>query len=131
MSGSVRTRATVIIVALLMVTGCGTDGDNRASAEDEAYLVPATMTAEIAATGINITGRSDITEEQWMAIATRACNEEGWDWDVAARIAGEMIGEPHPNADPGSGATAVWLIVAAGCHELIPTDAIELGPPQP
>jgi hypothetical protein len=88
------------------------------------------MSAEIASTGINITGRSDITEEQWMAIATQACNEGGWNWDVAGLIADESIGEPHPDADPESAATAVWLITAAGCHELIPDDAIELGPPQ-
>ena len=130
MSGYFRTRAMIVAVALVMVTGCGTDGDNGPTAEDEAYLVPATMSADIATNGINTTGRSDIAEEQWMAIATRGCNEEGWDWDVAARIADEMIGDPHPNADPGSGARAVWLITAAGCQELIPTDAIELGPPQ-
>ena len=46
---------------------------------------------------------------------------------------GDNRGQPdrtdqRDNAE--SGATAVWLITAAGCHELIPDDAIELGPPQ-
>ena len=130
MSGYFRTRAMIVAVALLMAAGCAAGADNGPGAEDDTYVVPASMSADIAANGINTTGRSDITGEQWMAIATRACNEGGWDWDVAARIADEMIGEPHPNADPGSGARAVWLITAAGCQELIPTDAIELGPPQ-
>ena len=131
MSGYFRTRAILVTVALLMATGCAAGADNGPGTGDDTYVIPASMSADIAANGINTTGRTDITEKQWMAIATRACNEGGWDWDVARRIADEMIGDPHPNADPESGATAVWLITAAGCHELIPDAAIELGPPQP
>lgn len=126
----IRTRAPVLIVTLLIASGCGASADSDKQAGGDTYVISASMSTDIAANGINITGRSDITEDQWMAVATRACNEEGWNWDVAARIADEMIGPPDPLADPASGATAVWLIAAAGCRELIPDDAIKLGPPQ-
>jgi hypothetical protein len=53
--------------------------------------------------GANTTGRDDISQEEWVSIANRACSEGAWDWDVAAQIADEMIGEVHPNAPEGSG----------------------------
>jgi len=118
-----RTSTRLIAIVLLVVSGC------TAVAETAAYVVPIAAGPDITAMGVGITGRTDITEEGWLDIATRACNEGAWDWDVANRIAEEAIGDPHPDADPQSGATAVWLILTVACHELIPSEAVELGPP--
>lgn len=95
------------------------------SCGSSAYDIPADKRAGVASMGVSNTGRTDITEAQWVAIAARACNEGGWDWEVAGRIADEMIGP----AQPGSGAHTVWLLLTVGCHELIPDDALLRGPP--
>ena len=114
-----RIYISLILAGAMVAISCGSS----------AYDIPADKRAGVASMGVSNTGRTDITEAQWVAIAARACNEGGWDWEVAGRIADEMIGPARGPAQPGSGAVAVWLMVAAGCHELIPEDALLRGPP--
>ena len=115
-------RLTVFLAALVVVSGCG--GSSGAQ-----YEITLTA-AEVRNLGVNMTGRMDISESDWVEIATRACNEGAWDWDVAKRIFDEGIGELPPSAGMG-GAQAVWLLLTGTCHELIPQDAIDRGPPPP
>ena len=111
-----RMHVALVLASAMVATSC----------TSSTYDIPADKLASAVATGMNMTGRADITEGQWMAIAARACNEGGWDWEGASRIADEMIGEV---LGPDSGAAVVWLMAAAACHELIPEDALLRGPP--
>ena len=114
-----RMHVALLLAVAMLATSC-TSGT---------YNIPVDQRAGVASMGVNNTGRIDITEAQWVAIAARACNEGGWDWEVAGRIADEMIGPARGPAQPGSGANTVWLMLTVACHELIPDDALLRGPP--
>lgn len=111
-------RLVVLALAVVAAVGCSSGTD----------LITATA-EEIEGTGVNITGRIDITADRWVEIAEIACDAGAWDWEVAADVFQREIGELHPNATPGSGPQAVWLLTATACHDSIPADAIEQGPP--
>ncbi|MCP4966762.1 MAG: hypothetical protein GY926_16235 [bacterium] len=106
----------VILVMLVALTGCGS--------ADARYEI-ALSSSEIARHGANMTGRIDISETEWVRIATRGCNEGAWDWDVAEQIYEEELGDQPDPLGPQS----IWLLLTATCHELIPQDAIDRGPP--
>lgn len=114
-----RTYSALLLTVAMIATSCSSSS----------YAISADKRAGVASMGVNNTGRTDITEAQWVAIAARACNEGGWDWEVARRIADEMIGPARGPAQPGSGANTVWLMLTVGCHELVPDDALLRGPP--
>ncbi len=115
-------RLTSLLAAMILVSGCG----GAAEARYEITL----SAAEVKHLGVNMTGRTDISDSDWMEIAARACTEGAWDWDVAERIFDEELGELAPNTEMG-GAQSVWLLLTGTCHELIPQDAIDRGPPPP
>lgn len=111
-----------LFVAALLLTGC-------AGAFQPEYQINFTA-AEVEGLGMGVTGRTDISAFEWMNIATRACNEGAWDWDVARQIFDEDIGRLGPNARAAE-AQSVWLLVAGVCPELVPDEAIDSGPPPP
>ena len=86
--------------------------------------------AQVKDQGVNMTGRTDISAFEWMNIATRACNEGAWDWDVAKQIFDEDIAAMADGTARG-GAQAVWLLLTGTCYDLIPDEAIDRGPPPP
>lgn len=110
----------VLLVAALLVTGCG----DAFQPEYEINL----SAAEIKDQGVAVTGRSDISTFEWVNVATRACNEGAWDWDVAKQIFDEDIRAMADGTARG-GAQSVWLLLTGTCRELIPQEAIDRGPP--
>ncbi len=112
------------LAIVLVLAGCGTSVSTASQ-----VTVPESAHEDVQRLGANSTGRDDISQDLWVEIATRACNDGAWDWDVAAQISDEMIGDVHPNAPEQAGPQAVWLLLTVACHDLIPDDAIERGPP--
>lgn len=113
-------KLVVLFLAAVLLTACE-------GAFEPQYEVNLTA-AEVKRQGIAMTGRTDISAFEWMNIATRACNDGAWDWDVAKQIFVEDIGAMADGTSEG-GAQAVWLLLTGTCHELIPQDAIDRGPP--
>lgn len=77
-------------------------------------------------TGVNQTGRTDLSPKDWMDIARRGCSEGAWDWDVSQEISDEVLGSNVPE-----GAATVWLVTVQLCHDDVPEDALLRGPPPP
>jgi hypothetical protein len=92
------------------------------------YVVPDELREPTYQTGVNTSGRSELPKAVFLEAAARACSEGGWDWEIARRIAADLL-EPVPREQGAKGAAAVWLMAAAACHDLIPQDALEIGPP--
>ena len=108
------------VLVLLLVTGC----ESAFQPEYEINL----SAAEIKDQGVAVTGRTDISAFEWVNVATRACNEGAWDWDVAKQIFDEEIGS-MANGSATGGAQSIWLLLTGTCRELIPQEAIDQGPP--
>jgi hypothetical protein len=115
-------KLAVLVIAAVLLTGC-------AGAFQPEYQINLTA-VEVKDQGVAMTGRSDISAFEWMNIATRACNEGAWDWDVAKQVFVEDIVAMADGTSRG-GAQAVWLLLTGTCRELIPEDAIDRGPPPP
>lgn len=115
-------RPALLLVIAILLTGC----EGSFEPQYEINL----SASEVKNLGVNTTGRTDISAYDWMNIANRACNEGAWDWDVAKQIFVEDIGAMADGSSRG-GAQAVWLLLTGTCHELIPEDAIDRGPPPP
>lgn len=92
------------------------------------YVVPDELREATYQTGVNISGRFELPEAVFLEAAARACSEGGWDWEIARGIAADLL-EPVPREQGAKGAAAVWLMAATACHDLIPQDALDLGPP--
>lgn len=92
------------------------------------YVVPDELREATYQTGVNVSGRFELPEAVFLEAATRACSEGGWDWEIARGIAADLL-EPVPREQGAKGAAAVWLMAATACHDLIPQDALDLGPP--
>ena len=92
------------------------------------YVVPDELREATYQTGVNMSGRFDLPEAVFLEAAERACSEGGWDWDVARAIAADML-EPVAREQGAKGAAAVWQMAATACHDQIPQDALDLGPP--
>ncbi len=115
-------KLVMLVAAAILLTACE-------GAFQPEYQINLTA-AEVRDQGVNMTGRTDISSFEWMNIATRACNEEGWEWDTARQIfADDIVG--MADGTSRGGAQAVWLLVSATCRDLIPQDAIDRGPPPP
>ena len=112
----------VILVTAALLAGCGDSGEPPPLALDSQQL------QTIAATGANMTGL-ELSEQEWRAVAERACAEGAWDWDTAAEIGAELGVDAQRIAAGATPDTAVWLIAAIACRDRFPQDAIDLGPP--
>ena len=100
-----------------------------ATAQDgTGYVVPVELREATYQTGVNTSGRSDLSESVFLEAAGRACSEGGWDWEIARIVAADLL-EPVPREQGANGAAAVWLMAATACHDLIPQNALDLGPP--
>lgn len=77
-------------------------------------------------TGVNQTGRTDLSPEEWTDVARRGCSEGAWDWDVSQEISDEVLGLNVPE-----GALTVWLITVQLCRDDVPEGALLRGPPPP
>lgn len=115
-----------LLASALVLAGCGSTTPESSGPR---VTVAESAFSAIEVLGINSTGRTDISQAQWVEIATRACDEGAWDHAVAEQIAGELIGELAPGMPENGGATTVWLMLPLACHDRIPVEAIERGPP--
>jgi len=108
-----RRRRLVVVVAIVVL----------------AFLLVAAaawIMESVVLTGVNQTGRTDLSHEDWMDVARRGCSEGAWDWDVSQEISDEVLGSNVPE-----GAATVWLVTVQLCHDDVPEDALLRGPPPP
>jgi hypothetical protein len=83
-------------------------------------------------TAVNMSGLTEIDEEEWVAIANEACDRQVWDWENARAMADDLAG-----GDPNLGTSAtpidnlVWMLAVEACREAFSPAAINQGPPRP
>ncbi len=114
--------ATVVVLLAMAPAGCGDSGEPEGLALDSQQL------QRVVSTGANMTGLR-LSDDEWRAIAERACAEGAWDWDTAASIGADLGVDEDRIAAGATPDTAVWLIAMMACPDRFPQDAIDRGPP--
>ena len=116
-------RLTVLLILLLTSTACF-----------EGRTVDTRQPDQITQTGVNMTGITSWTTEDWVRLAERACRDGAWNHEVALRIADEEL-RPAVDADPEVGLTddqlgaVVWQLALQRCRDRFPDEALRQGPP--
>lgn len=73
---------------------------------------------EIVVNGVNQTGRVDLTEDDWVRIAERACAEGAWDEGVQQAIVDDE--DLDRRVPPRDAKLTVFLTAVTACREQFP-----------
>lgn len=107
-----RRAVTALVAVAVLAAACGGDGLDLTAEERQL----------IAQSGWNQTGRLDLTEDDWVEIVERGCDEGAWETDVQAAIVADW--ELDRNVPMVDAMVAVFTTTLLACRDDVPADIL-------
>ncbi|MCP3977507.1 MAG: hypothetical protein GY720_23730 [bacterium] len=110
----------------ILLASCSGSGVSSSIAASESE-----PTGPMSVIGINETGMTDLTEEEWADLGRIGCARQAWQHAQATAVAAEFAaarGLPD-EVDTEALARTVWILTVTTCRADVPVAVLEIGPP--